>query len=221
MLVHFLVSMFYIALEYNKIYYLALIICNNKWEFWVFAALNSLCMPHRDCLMKIIFDSNTDGSKSMSSHKNQRQCHQKSRTACIFELPYHAASISQHNFCIYYAAYYPITHLLYMRMSNRDLQQRKMLQWMMNASHESQSMALTHACYLCHPITCLNDTYFHFTIKSEALLSSVVRCAHNEHTVLVWEVLTKCWGLRKKGIWFILSVRQVFIRGRVRKRPWQ
>ena len=56
--------------------------------------------------------------------------------------------------------------------------------------------------------------------KSEPLLFSAVRCSCNEHTMLVWEVSPKCWGLRKRGTWFILFVRQAFIRGKERRRPW-
>lgn len=56
--------------------------------------------------------------------------------------------------------------------------------------------------------------------KFEPLLFSAARYTCNEHTMLVWEVLPKCWGLRKRGAWFIVFVRRAFIRGRVRKRPW-
>lgn len=82
----------------------------------------------------------------------------------------------------------------------------------------------------CRGILCVvlpTELYFRLNLppakmmwKSEPLLFSAVRCTCNEHTMLVWEDSPKCWGLRKRGAWFILFVRRAFIRGRVRKRPW-
>lgn len=170
--------MFYII---YRIYNIVFIICHLMWDFRFLPSLPEIVyVCHTETVsafrQTIIFDSYTDGSKSMSSHKISASATKLYRNIMMpdalwgksEQLAYFWVALLS---CIHLTAellcilpsllsYYSSAHVE--QMSNRMLQQGKWYsEWWMHVFYMNTYLVTCNPCVV---VMCQNQTYYHFTL---------------------------------------------------------